>query len=94
MGYEEIACVIKLIEKYNLNRKEEVLEARVSLDEIKHMADTARRDGARNKEELRAWMARKRHKQMQEYKQHLDELREREARPFRPTQENLDQVQL
>lgn len=75
-----------------LYRKEERHETQVSLDEIKKIAGKAQQDGARNREELLAWMSNKRHKQMQEYKRHLDELREREIHPFRPAQENLDQV--
>jgi hypothetical protein len=69
-----------------------VLEARVSLDEIKKMAETAHRDGAQDKEALRTWMSNKRHQQMVEYKRHLEELRERETRPFKPKHEDFDYV--
>ncbi|XP_060600361.1 uncharacterized protein LOC132753839, partial [Ruditapes philippinarum] len=71
-------------------RQDQVLEARVSLDEIKKMAETAHRDGAQDKEALRTWMSNKRHQQMVEYKRHLEELRERETRPFKPKHEDFD----
>ncbi|XP_053394280.1 ciliogenesis and planar polarity effector 1-like isoform X3 [Mercenaria mercenaria] len=71
-------------------RKDQVHEARVSLDEIKKMAETAHKDGAQDKEALRTWMVNKRHQQMAEYKRHLEELREREPRPFKPKHEDSD----
>ncbi|KAH3779471.1 hypothetical protein DPMN_157274 [Dreissena polymorpha] len=83
---------VKCIECLPCFRQEQAEDARVSLDEIKKMADIAHRDGARDREALREWMATKRSKQMEEYKRHLEELREREPRPFRPAHENFDQV--
>ncbi|XP_052775731.1 ciliogenesis and planar polarity effector 1-like isoform X4 [Mya arenaria] len=65
-------------------RQEQAEDARMSLDSIKKMADTAGREGSRNKEELRQWTAQKRHKLTEEYRRHVEELREREIRPFRP----------
>ena len=76
------------------SRKESRIEAELGLDEIKRMAETVQKDSGRDKDELRTWMAKKRHAQMNQYKQHVDELRERETRPFRPAHENQDQVRL
>ncbi|KAL4235812.1 hypothetical protein ACF0H5_004202 [Mactra antiquata] len=71
-------------------RREEVDEVKVSLDEIKKLSDTVNKDNVVNKEELHSWMINKRQQQMAEYKKHLEELREREVKPFKP-KHSLDQ---
>lgn len=75
-------------------RKTEVDEARISLDEIKKMAGKASRDGAEDREALRHWMATKHHKQMEEYRRHLEDLREKESRPFKPATSDRDDQSL
>lgn len=59
---------------------------------MKKMAETAHKDGAHDKEALHTWMVNKRHQQMIEYKRHLEELREKEPRPFKSKLENFDLV--
>ena len=75
-------------------RQEEVVEARMSLDEIKKMAATASKAPDFSRDNLQEWMATRRHKQMEEYKRHLEELREKEPKPFKHKPGTLDHVRI
>ena len=73
-------------------RREEIEEARISLDEIKKMAKTASKAPDFSRDNLHEWMATRRQKQMAEYRKHLEELREREPNPFKHKPGELDHV--
>ena len=77
-----------------LHRHEEIEEARISLDEIKKMAKTASKAPDFSRDNLQEWMTARRHKQMAEYKKHLDELREKEPNPFKHKPGELDHVSI
>ena len=64
----------------------------MSLDDIKKMATTASKAPDFSRDNLQEWMTARRHKQMGEYKRHLEELREKEPKPFKPKPGLLDHV--
>ena len=66
-------------------------DARLSLDDIKHMSKTVEKQGY-DKDQLRHWMATKRRQRMLDYRRHLDELRQKETKPYKSKQQNFDQV--
>ena len=94
----KIFCICKIINEglllccYFFYRHEEVEEARVSLDEIKKMAKTVSKAPDFSRDNLHEWMATKRQQRMEEYKRHLEELREREAQPFKHKPGEIDHV--
>ena len=56
------------------------------------MARTVSKAPDFSRDNLHEWMATKRQQRMEEYKRHLEELREREAQPFKHKPGEIDHV--